>query len=131
MLCLLVVEFSDVPLTAYPGVCVQCLCVFTSQCVCADICVCNYSDSQSDCPPSPTTKRILILSGLTVPPHKRGGGRGAAISFPWRRTRVNCLAFCSQLVMEEQGKESGKALKPGLRVKADYYHKMERCGRRR
>lgn len=41
---------------------------------CVQISVCNYSDSKGNCPSSPTTKRILILSGLTVPPNERGRG---------------------------------------------------------
>lgn len=53
------------------------------------ISVCNYSDSQGNCPQSSTTKRILILSGLTVPRNKRGGWVGlegvSSIKFPWRR----------------------------------------------
>lgn len=32
--------------------------------------MCNYSDGQGNCPPSLSTKRILILSGLTVPPRQ-------------------------------------------------------------
>lgn len=40
---------------------------------CVPLAVCNYSDIQGNCPPSLTTKRILIQSGLTVP-----GGDGVA-----------------------------------------------------
>ena len=49
-------------------------CGCTSQRMCA-VAEYNYSDRQGNCPPSPTAKRILILSGLTVPPSERGGGR--------------------------------------------------------
>ena len=69
-------------------------CGCTSQCMCA-VAGCNYSDRQGNCPPSTTAKRILILSGLTVPPN--GGAGGMVISFPQRTTRMNCLAFCSLL----------------------------------
>lgn len=58
-----------------------------SQCVCKSVpvsrYVCNYSDSQGNCPPSPATKRILILSGLTVTPKEGGGGWQSAIYRGW------------------------------------------------
>lgn len=80
----------------FSGACrVTCVCMYASMChcsctlckyvpvsvfscvrvnACVQISVCNYSDSHGNCPPSLTTKRILILSGLTVPPKERGGG---------------------------------------------------------
>lgn len=59
-------EFQHVLVIVFSGVS-MCVCV----CVCnvpvnerVQISVCNYSDSQSNCPQSPTTKRILTLSVL-------------------------------------------------------------------
>lgn len=87
--------YKYVPVIVFSSVWVYKACVCAPVNACVQRSVCNYSDGQGNCTPSPTTKRILILSGLTVPPDERGGGE--AISFPWRTTRVDCLAFCSQL----------------------------------
>lgn len=96
-----------VPVIVFPGVCVWVCkaCVPAQVSACVQISVCNYSDGQGNCPPSPNTKRILILSGLTVPPNER---RGVAISFLWRTTRVNCLAFCSRLWWKRRERKAEK-----------------------
>lgn len=47
----------------------------------------NYSDSQGNCPQSSTTKRILILSGLTVPWSKGGAWKGIGWWWWWREGR--------------------------------------------
>lgn len=90
-------------------------CGCTSQRMCA-VAECNYSDRQGNCPPSPTAKRILILSGLTVPPNERERGGGITISFPQRTTRVNCLAFCSLLWWKSREKRAEKQTKPSQRA---------------
>lgn len=62
------------------------------------ISVCNYSDSQGNCPQSSTTKRILILSGLTVPRNKGGlVGGGVLYQISTEATGVTPLAFRSTL----------------------------------
>lgn len=68
-----------VPVIGLSSVLVCKACVRAQVSACVQISVCNYSDGQGNCPPSPTTKRILILSGLTVPPNERRGGRQLSV----------------------------------------------------
>lgn len=64
-----------VPVIVFSGVWLCKACVRAQVNACVLISVCNYIDSQGNCPPPPTTKRILILSGLTVPPEEGGGNQ--------------------------------------------------------
>lgn len=57
-------------------------------------------------PPSPTIKRILILSGLTVPSNERWGGVGSTL---------NGLAFCGTLWFKGSQRRVDKHTKPSLR----------------
>lgn len=73
----------------------------------------NYSDSQGNCPQSSTTKRILILSGLTVPWSKGRvwegfgvGGGGCLHQISTEATRVTPLAFGSTLWGNNSGEET-------------------------
>lgn len=92
---------------------------------CVQISMCNYSDSQGNCPSSPTTKRILILSGLTVPPNE-GGRRGMAMSFPWRTTRVwHFVVSCDG----KAGKRKQKSLQTWPEGGGRLLLNTEGCGR--